>query len=71
MERSETILDYWFQGLDDRTAVDLELPHVKRWFSGDEATDREIRERFEEDHLRAARESIRAGRTPRGAGWPS
>jgi uncharacterized protein (DUF924 family) len=55
MTRSETILDYWFKGLDDRTEVDPELPHVKRWFSGEEATDREIRERFEEDQLQAAR----------------
>jgi len=66
MNRSEAILDYWFRGLDDRTAVDLALPHVKRWFSGDEATDREIRELFEEDHLRAARGEYKGwGDTPR------
>jgi uncharacterized protein (DUF924 family) len=67
MTRSETILDYWFKGLDDRTEVDLELPHVKRWFSGDEATDWEIRERFEADHLQAARGEYKAWEnTPRG-----
>jgi uncharacterized protein (DUF924 family) len=67
MTRSETILDYWFKGLDDRTEVDLELPHVKRWFSGDKATDREIRERFEADHLQAARGEYKAWEnTPRG-----
>lgn len=67
MNRSETILDFWFKGLDDRTEVDHELPHVKRWFSGDEATDREIRERFEQDHLQAARGEYKAWQdTPRG-----
>jgi uncharacterized protein (DUF924 family) len=51
----EIILDYWFNGLNDRIRVDPESHHVKRWFGGGEETDREIRERFEEDHLRAAR----------------
>jgi uncharacterized protein (DUF924 family) len=67
MNHQETILDYWFKGLDDHTTVDPEVPHVKRWFSGDEATDREIRERFEEDHLRAARGEYKDWEdTPRG-----
>ena len=46
MTRAETILDYWFNGLDDQCAIDPEAPTVKRWFLGDEETDREIRERF-------------------------
>jgi uncharacterized protein (DUF924 family) len=67
MGRAEIILDYWFKGLDDHTEVDLGQPHVKRWFSGDEATDREIRQRFEEDHLRAARGEYKGWEdTPRG-----
>jgi uncharacterized protein (DUF924 family) len=67
MNRSEAILDYWFQDLNDCIAVDLALPHVKRWFSGDEATDREIRERFEKDHLRAAQGEYKGWEdTPRG-----
>jgi uncharacterized protein (DUF924 family) len=67
MNRSETILDYWFKGLNDQTLIDPESPTVKRWFSGEEATDREIRERFEEDHLTAARgESKSWEDTPRG-----
>jgi uncharacterized protein (DUF924 family) len=55
MTRSETILDFWFNGLNDETLIDPESSAGKRWFSGGEATDREIRERFEEDHLKAAR----------------
>jgi uncharacterized protein (DUF924 family) len=67
MNRSEAILDYWFNGLNDQTLIDLESSTVKRWFSGEEATDREIRERFEEDHLQAARGEYNDwGDTPRG-----
>ena len=67
MTYSETILDYWFNGLNDQTLIDLESSTVKRWFSGEEATDREIRERFEEDHLQAARGEYKAWEdTPRG-----
>jgi len=67
MTRSEAILDYWFNGLNDQTLIDLESPTVKRWFSGEDATDREIRERFEEYHLQAARGEYKAWEdTPRG-----
>jgi uncharacterized protein (DUF924 family) len=67
MTRSEAILDYWFNGLNDQTLIDLESSTVKRWFSGEEATDREIRERFEEDHLQAARGEYKAWEdSPRG-----
>ena len=59
MTRAETILDYWFSGLNDQTTIDLDSPTAKRWFSGDEETDREIRERFEEDYRVAARGEYR------------
>ena len=67
MTRLETIFDYWFNGLNDRTLIDPESPTAKRWFSGEEATDREIRERFEEDRLQAALGEYKAWEdTPRG-----
>ena len=67
MTRLETVFDYWFNGLNDQTRIDPESPAVKRWFSGEDATDREIRERFEEDHLQAARGEYKAWEdTPRG-----
>jgi uncharacterized protein (DUF924 family) len=59
MTRAETILGYWFNGLDDQSTIDPEAPTVKRWFLGDEETDREIRERFETDHSMAARGEYR------------
>jgi uncharacterized protein (DUF924 family) len=59
MNRIEDVLAYWYDGWEDRTAGPGS-PAMARWFGKAEATDREIRERFEEDHLRAARGELSA-----------
>jgi uncharacterized protein (DUF924 family) len=53
MERIDQILEYWFSNLDENTRLKTDSPLFRRWFGKDEATDREIRERFEQDFLRA------------------
>jgi len=53
MERAREILSYWFGSLTDDSVFDKNTPSVKRWFSKNEAFDREIRERFESDLLKA------------------
>jgi uncharacterized protein (DUF924 family) len=53
MDDPAKILSYWFNGLNDKEAIDKNCPTVKRWFSGDKKTDDEIREKFENDLIRA------------------
>jgi uncharacterized protein (DUF924 family) len=69
VDRAAEILGYWFGDWDDDTPVDPKSPRFARWFGGQNPDlDREIRERFEDDHLRAARGDLRAWEeSPRGA----
>ena len=54
MDRSEVIRDYWFGKVDDAKTLDMSSPEVKRWFGESPDTDREIRERFHGDFVKAA-----------------
>ena len=68
MDRIEEILSYWFDDLDDRTPLTTDSPIFHRWFGKDEATDREIRTNFEQDHQRAVRGGYDDWQgTPRGS----
>lgn len=51
--RMEEILAFWF-GREDATGGPAGSGYRKVWFERDEAFDREIRERFVDDHERAA-----------------
>ena len=53
MEKMEKILEYWFADLDDRSLLKTDSALFRKWFGKDESTDREIREQFEQDYLRA------------------
>jgi uncharacterized protein (DUF924 family) len=66
-DRIDTILSYWFDGLNDDSELHMNSPQFQRWFGKDEAADREIRERFEDDHKRAAANEYSAWENdPRG-----
>ena len=53
MNRIDDILNFWFEGIDDKTSIDKKASPFKKWFAKDEKFDREIRQRFEEDLIRA------------------
>ncbi|MEW6443167.1 MAG: DUF924 family protein [bacterium] len=55
----ESILDYWFEGLSEKSPLEADSAVARRWFGKDESTDREIRERFEEHLERAVRGEYR------------
>jgi len=68
MQRIDSILDYWFSSLDDHTPLETDSSHFRRWFGKDPATDREIREAFEPDYLRAVHGGLdHWGESPRGS----
>ena len=54
-EKIKEILNYWFEDLDDSIPMEISSPQFRKWFGKDDATDRQIRERFEEDYLQAVR----------------
>ncbi|MCK4881905.1 MAG: DUF924 domain-containing protein [Candidatus Omnitrophica bacterium] len=54
MDKIDLILDYWFEGVSDATAIDKKSSPFKKWFIKDEQVDDEIRERFEADLTKAA-----------------
>jgi len=67
VERSEVIREYWFGKIDDTRTLDMSSPEVKRWFGESPDTDREIRERFEDDFVKATQGAYAAwGSTPHG-----
>lgn len=67
MDRIDRIIDFWFAGADSEATLDQDSAPVRRWFGGDASVDREVRERFEEDVLRALEGEDREWeRTPRG-----
>jgi len=55
MNKIGHILDFWFEGIDDSTAINIKNNPFKKWFLKDEKLDEEIRRQFEADLLKAAR----------------
>jgi len=53
MNKIDKILDYWFEGVDDSTAIDIKNTPFKKWFIKDEKIDQDIREEFESDLIKA------------------
>ncbi len=49
MESIQSILDFWFEGIDDSTPIDKSKRPFNKWFKTSKALDQEIRERFESD----------------------
>lgn len=49
MDRIQSILQFWFGGVDDSTPIDKGQRPFSKWFRADKALDQEIRERFESD----------------------
>lgn len=62
MTKPEEILQFWFQGIDDDTAIDKNKAPFKNWFIKNPRFDEEIRGKFESDLLKAAQGE--------GQGWP-
>ena len=54
MDRIKTILDFWFEGVDDATPIATSKMPFKKWFTQDKALDDEIRRQFEPDLGQAA-----------------
>jgi len=54
VSRIDDILDFWFEGIDDTTAIDTKAMPFKKWFMQDPVFDEEIRARFEPDLAKAA-----------------
>lgn len=54
MVKMNEILIYWFNGLNDETAIDKKAPPANKWFTKDKQMDEEIRERFEADLIKAS-----------------
>jgi len=52
-DRINAILDYWFEGVDDSTAIDIKNTPFKKWFVKDEKVDQDIRRQFESDLIKA------------------
>lgn len=53
-DKIDIILNYWFDSIDDSTAIDKNTLPFKKWFTKDTKTDEEIRRWFEEDLIKAA-----------------
>ncbi len=49
MDKQNDIIEFWFSGLNDESQLHTDLPQFRKWFGKAEETDREIRERFQED----------------------
>lgn len=68
MDKAAQILDFWFQSVDDNTPANAKDDPFKKWFMKNEQFDREIKEKFEADVIKArwgtykAWESSAAGR---------
>ncbi len=52
-ERAEAILDYWFEGFEDKDKADQSKNPFRKWFMGGEAVDREICDQFGDDLKKA------------------
>lgn len=53
MDKYNTILNYWFGNLNDKNEIDKSSIIVKRWFNKSESTDKDIKDKFEEDLIKA------------------
>ena len=53
-DRVRSILDFWFEGINDSTAINIKNDPFKKWFVEDEKVDQAIRQQFEGDLLKAA-----------------
>jgi len=53
MDRIDSIINYWFEGIDDSTAIDVKDTPFKKWFIKDEKVDQDIRQHFESDLIKA------------------
>ncbi len=49
----ETILEFWFESLDDNFYIHQNVPSVKKWFTKDDRFDAVVRQKFEPDYLNA------------------
>ncbi|MCA9407415.1 MAG: DUF924 domain-containing protein [Candidatus Omnitrophica bacterium] len=49
----ERILNFWFEGIDDQTAIDKRKSPFNKWFRRQIQFDDEIRRCFEQDYLQA------------------
>jgi uncharacterized protein (DUF924 family) len=47
--KTQEILDFWFQGVDDTTVINKKNPPFSQWFIKNSAFDQQIKERFEAD----------------------
>lgn len=53
MDKIAEILDFWFEGIDDKTPINKGASPFNKWYKKDEKFDLEIRQRFEADFLKA------------------
>ncbi len=54
MDKTDIILDYWFESVNDTMAIDRKALPFKKWFIKDQRIDEEIRAQFEGDLTKAA-----------------
>jgi len=53
MDKITQILQFWFEDIDDATPIDTKTNPFKKWFTKDASFDREIKEKFEADIIKA------------------
>jgi len=53
-DRVRSILDFWFEGINDSTAINIKNDPFKKWFVEDAKVDQAIRQQFEGNLLKAA-----------------
>lgn len=53
MDKITEILDFWFEGIDDKTPIHKGAAPFNKWYKKDEKFDQEIRQRFEGDLVKA------------------
>jgi len=54
MRHVNTILDYWFEGLDEDTKITNDSVWMKKWFAKDKNNDHYIKKTFEKDVINAS-----------------
>lgn len=54
-EKVREILDFWFNGVDDKTFIDRKAAPFNKWFTKNADFDRQIKDRFENDVLKGGR----------------
>ena len=54
MSTPSEIIEFWFEGVEDPDTFDKTKNPFRKWFAKNELFDEEIRDRFEEDLVRAA-----------------